>query len=342
MFLRQSHRHFLLLPFILALAGFLFSLWHVFSPTNLFCITSGCTLFTSFTIKGFSLWWFGATLFGLLAFCALVGSSALGQALSGFALCIDCVLLLIMLLTAPCASCLLAACLLALCYASFRSQTDRSLSAKGEKYSLPLLLWTILFIANMGLVANTSLAPQPILAATHPEERIGNVYFSPSCPACRQLVQQMDQESIKKITWFAVAEQEEDIAAIAFMQQQIQMGRSLPQAFNAAYDAPPMDTLTLFSPSMLFLQLHLYINKAHVLRSGGVLPLVEVQGLPSFMTGKSQSAMPNIPHDAKNAAQTNTADVVLPLDLDIVNRCTDEKPCPEDASFQKHTGANKP
>ena len=328
MFVRQSARHFLLLPFALALLGAAFSLWNALYPTNLFCVTSGCTLFTSLTFKGISLWWAGLSAFALLGFIAALGYSQSGMGIAACILSLDCLLLVVMLLTAPCASCLVAATLFACIYWAFRLSAIKTRPGKQRDFSFLLLGWLVLFVANIGVVANTSVSVWTLVPASPKEQSLGNVYFSPSCPACRQLVQQMNPQDARRMNWFPVAEQEEDIAAIYAMQHAIEQGASIRQAFNSAYEAPALGILEHFRPSLLLLQLRLYSNKAHVLRSGGVLPLVEIQGTPSILLGKNQET----PNPVYEASPNNAPTPDLPLKLDIVNRCTDEEPCPDPLS----------
>ena len=92
----------LYLPLLIAVCGVLFSIWNAQDSASVPCISAGCTLYQSFTINGFSLWWGGVSIFTLLGLLALTGHAALGRWLSGLAVLLDCVLLGIMVLTLPC------------------------------------------------------------------------------------------------------------------------------------------------------------------------------------------------------------------------------------------------
>jgi hypothetical protein len=316
MFIRQPARHFQPLPFTLAVLGAAFSLWNAMSPANVFCFTSGCALFAEFTVGGVSLWWVGIGGFTLLAFGAILGSAPIGMILSGLGLGIDCLLLMIMLITAPCASCLVVAALLAMIYASFRNLALDSLPSRNRNYSLLLMFWLFLFISNLGVLANTVFTPWPIYRAANQEQLIANVYFSPSCSACRLLVQETDPIDADRINWYPVAENEDDISVIAAMHTQILQGKTVRQAFNFAYNTQrPESGQILLRPEIMLLQMRLYMNQAHVLRGQGMLPMIEYQGVPAFMISKASSS----------ARGENQPDAV-PISSGF-NRCGDSENC---------------
>ena len=106
----------LYVPLLLAICGILFSVWNAQDAGSVPCISSGCTLYQTFSVNGFSLWWGGVVIFTLLGLLALTGHGVLGRLLSGLAVLLDCVLLGIMILTLPCLACMAVALLLALSY----------------------------------------------------------------------------------------------------------------------------------------------------------------------------------------------------------------------------------
>jgi hypothetical protein len=231
---------------------------------------------------------------------------------------IDCLLLAVMLITAPCASCLVAAALLALIYACFRALALDNMPSRHRNHSLLLLSWLCLFVANLGVLAHITFTPWPIYAAENKDQFVANVYFSPSCPACRQLVQHIDQAEAARMNWYPVAENEDDISVIAALHEQIRQGKTMRQAFNSIYDAPQLDpTRMLLSPEILILQIRLFINHAHVLRSEGILPLIEYQGAPAFLIPKPHTPPPGV-GQSRN----------LPISPDLL-RCTSSEDCPE-------------
>ncbi len=57
----------LYVPLLLAVCGILFSVWNAQDAASVPCISAGCTLYQSFTVNGYSLWWGGVGIFTALA-----------------------------------------------------------------------------------------------------------------------------------------------------------------------------------------------------------------------------------------------------------------------------------
>lgn len=144
---------------LIAVCGVLFSIWNAQDAASVPCISAGCTLYQSFTVNGFSLWWGGVGIFTLLGLLALTGHAGPGRWLSGLAVLLDCVLLGIMVLTLPCMACMAAALLLALSYAAFRSAASSAETRRVRRVSPLLALWGLLFILNIGGLVRSEIQP---------------------------------------------------------------------------------------------------------------------------------------------------------------------------------------
>ena len=154
-----------------------FCIWSALGNEVNLCVTSGCALFQDTSIAGISLWWAGGVMFAALGAAALMGAAPLGMILAGLALLGDIGLLLLMSVTAPCVSCLIVACLFAMIYAGFRQAAHRSHSGLPNDKpgrSLLLVVWSVLFVVNVGTALRTLSAAtavtlglaEPITAAT--------------------------------------------------------------------------------------------------------------------------------------------------------------------------------
>lgn len=281
-------RSILIFPAILALLGALFCAWNSLDSGSVPCITEGCTLFQTFTIGGFSLWWAGVGLFSLLTLLALVGAAGACWFISGLALSVDCMLMVIMLLTAPCFACLVVAVMLALCFWRFREEflhpSAPGRSSRNGSKSWLLALWGILFVVNLGLATRSAVTPWPIQTPQENAPAV-NIYFSPSCSACRQLVLGMPATEAEQVAWFPVVEEGQGLYIIDSMHKSILEGVPLDKAFTTAMESPaPTLWASLTSPRLLVLQFRLWVNQAHVLRAGGAtLPMVEFRGVPEAL-----------------------------------------------------------
>lgn len=294
----SQEQRFLPLPFFLALAGILFSLWNLWGDASALCVTEGCALFSDFSLAGISMWWLGVAGFSVLLLVAIPGFSGLGVALAGLGVALDCLLLVIMLVTAPCFSCLLIGLLLAFTFAAFRWAFRQEQHLRGPASLSPLLVvWTLLFVVNGGGVVRDAASPW---ALAGPSGQTGtaapaavHIYFSPSCSACLTLARSYDAARVGAAVWYPVAENGRDLLIIDDMSHRMDEGAPLGQALDAALAAAPaqVPTFALARPGMLWLQLRLWRNSAHVLNAGSPrLPFVEIHGLPAGLTSAPSTA----------------------------------------------------
>lgn len=270
----------------IALLGLVFCVWNA-SDSSTFCVTNGCSLYADTTIIGISMWWFGCAAFASLAFLALLRKLFWGMVLANLYILCDCVLLLILALTAPCGACLIVAFFFALSCWSFRSAYYRE---KRQRRSFPILLvlWVCLLSLNLGLLFHDSIGSWSIYGN---EDAPVQIYFSPSCAACRQLVEAVNDTS-SEVVLYPVSENNADTAIILTMRKNIESGMRPYEALGNALDNTPHEGWSAYaSPSRLYYGLRLTRNQAHVRQSGAnILPYVEFRGLPHSLIKPAQSA----------------------------------------------------
>ncbi len=332
----RSTRPFPLAAAALCLAGLLFCLWVFFTGGRQLCLTDGCSLFQDFSLAGISLWQAGSVLFVVLLILALLRLSRAAFLLAALALAADVLLLIIMVFTAPCVNCLIVGALIALSFLAFRRD---SVPFRAPRSALATL-WLVLFIVNFGGVLRDLAEPwSPMPEAGQTSVQ---VYFSPSCPACRTLLSQAD--TLTDARWYPVPEDTRDIWLIASMSEYLRQGAHLREAVEKAQQSvPPLPDfnedvslrLGLLRPDMLLLQVRLWRNHAHVLAAGSDrLPFVEFMGLPSFLTAPRKSA-PKLSAPAEVPQNTIPE---LP-GLGVAGFCDgeSEEPC-EDGAMPSATG----
>lgn len=289
--------------------GLIFSLlglgWCIFMSlgigTELVCITSGCQVVENVRIFGISPWWAAVALFGLMSLIALLRLRALASLVALFFLLGDCLFLLVMLFLAPCTNCLILALILFCAWISLRSKFTTLVVPRRIFAGVMGGLWLLLFLLNLGPVLNEIIAPRQLLS--HPNSSV-SVYISPSCPACIQAVRAFD----KAATFYAVAEDEADLAMIADLEARLAAGQGLAAALDeiteqrlaGAYKAPQLSFwqgLSLRFASMR--------NQARLSRLGyNAVPVIMFEGLPAHWA-RPRSASPALP-PAQPSGQPST------------------------------------
>ncbi|WP_165175028.1 hypothetical protein [Desulfovibrio sp. ZJ369] len=329
----------------IALLGAAFCIWSAFGNDVNFCVTAGCSLYQDFTLGGISLWWAGCVTFALLALTALLGAATLGRAVAGLALLGDTCLLLLMALTAPCVSCLVAAVLFALSYLSFRQAEARSGRGREPRTRRSLLLWVwaALFIVNVGAVARSQAALWPI--TENGDEASVRMFFSPSCPSCREGVALLSGHV--DVAFYPLAENDNDIYKVANMRRLLDTGMNLAEALAQSQEVARPSGLAAWSPDLLWLRFRMLRNKAHVFSSDAqTVPFFEYHGLPAMLVKQSKhssprsqatppqapaspfSAEPPMPDRPSAVPPQPGADATLPLEPQVAGQCGGPTPCP--------------
>lgn len=326
----MSHdsKRFLTIPFLLALFGVIFSLWNSLGDPSVLCVTEGCSLFQNFKIAGISLWWVGVGSMALLALSALIGLVKTGLFLSCMGLLLDTILLVIMLSSAPCLNCLIIGLILALLYLSFRSLFYKRQRNPRKSMPLAFYIWAFVFILNLGCLIQDTIKPWGLpVNNLQTSEAPVQIYFSPSCPACLNLIESLGQGgSPQYFAIYPIAENSQDILVIDALYSKMQKGLPIAQALTEArageYKLTPD---LLLQPHLIWLQLKLWRNNAHVLSAGSDrLPFVEFRGSPAILMQQA-AAKNQQSHNASESAQEF---------LTVTGFCFGEEPCAEESAPQ--------
>ena len=332
-------RPVLVQPLLMALLGLAFCVWSAFGNDINFCVTAGCTLYQDTTVGGISMWWFGAGAFGLLGTFALAGAVGLGRFCSALALLGDICLLALLAATAPCLLCLIAAIFFALTYRAFRRsvqpQAGLGRPAGNIAPSILLVVWTLLFIVNAGSVVRSQNDVWPLLddetdAAVH-------LYFSPSCPSCREAVEALSGRV--DVAFYPLAEGEIDVHKTQAMENLLGKGMSMAEALADVQNvAVPEGLWDKIRPELWFLRLRLLRNKAHVFGAGSSkVPFVEFRGLPASLVKQATprndrpeaSSRPQSVPALPEAPSGTPLDDKLPVELAPLTsgHCSGNRPC---------------
>ncbi len=268
------------LGLILSIIGLVYVLvMSVNAGREALCLTSGCTVVSDFKIFGISPWWAAALIFAAITVMCVLRMRLFAKVLASAFLFGDCIFLIIMFFIAPCTNCLGAALIIFATWAALR--LDRGTFVMPRRILAGTLggLWAVLFILNLGY-AISELPPTWGLQAQNGAEKKISIFFSPSCPACREAVNAFSDNAV----FYPVAENEADYAAIADMTKHMQEGLSPSAALDATLAAqaggdyiPP--DLSLWQHADI--KMKVMRNQAQVLRMGGdVLPVIVFKGLP--------------------------------------------------------------
>jgi hypothetical protein len=188
----------------------------------------------------------------------------------------DSVLLVVMLLTAPCFDCLVVAALMGCCYFTLRQQPiSDGWFTEEARASLLLPLWFGLFLGNAILALDEQV---PLYALGNTKTSDVNVYFSPSCPACREALLSLGNTA----ALYPVEEAEGDVDSIirlaALLKANVPIREALPRCLKRDEPGP----YTPFYERAL-LSVKLLRNKASLLRQGfRTVPLIQINGMPGF------------------------------------------------------------
>jgi hypothetical protein len=287
------------------------------APSGL-CATSGCLFLRDFSVAGVSPWWVGGAYFFFLAFFCLRGAWRLVWILSRLALFLDALLLLLMFFTGPCVNCLVAGVFFGLtAFAARPAPGGWFLEAPSQP--LLLMLWLGLFLGNAVLALDESL---PHLAMGNPARKEVRLFFSPSCPACREALTAIGPEA----ALYPVYEREGDLEAI--LRLSLLLDAHVPMAEAVARFRDSREILPeLTLPRRLMLEAQLLRNKVLLLRQGAdSLPLIQINGLPGAASrGQGRPGEPGAGGGVSGEGQSPD----FLRDLSTLNRCPQgaDKPC---------------
>lgn len=297
-----------LCAFLWALAGALLSLYGAFFKAEALCITAGCELLQGFGGVESFFWWLGAGTFAFAAFLCARNSAKLVALLASLCLAADCVLLGVMAYTVPCVPCLsVALCFLGLFVCTtggaWRNSGDLGGSAenaqqigKYEKFPLEsvgrvgrfvfLALWLMLFSPNALHAVQENVGGWCLYGS---KTAALKVFFSPSCPACREAVLALGEKPNKNIAFYPVAKNDNDITSLNTMEEEIAGGSSMSAAFLIAVNDPVLQARSVPFWRKISLQLRTLQNQALLMRLGvHSLPALVSSGVPkAFLPQRS-------------------------------------------------------
>jgi hypothetical protein len=281
------------------------------------CSTSGCLILRDFSVAGVSPWWAGGAYFFFLAVFCLRGAWRLVWFFSRLALFLDAVLLLIMFFTGPCVNCLILGVFFGLtAFAARPAPGGWFLEAPPQL--LLLLLWLGLFLGNAALALNESIPHLVMGNAARKEIRL---FFSPSCPSCREALLAIGPEA----ALYPVQDREGDLEAILRLSAMLEAKTPMAEAVARCRDPrEPLPELSSFR--RLTLRIQLLRNKILLLRQGvDSLPLIQINGLPGAALAPQNT--PQGDSGRVPSGEANSLDFLK--DLSTLNRCPQgsETPC---------------
>lgn len=255
-----------------ALAGTLFAVAAGLGGANKLCLTQGCSLYKDVTFLGVSLWWWGAAGFVVMGALSLLGKLRWAYVLACAGLAIDCVFLAWMAASVPCINCLV----IGLIFFSLFLTLAVTVAAR---HVAPLALgvaWLMLFTPNIFAAGQELAGPWSIRGDGDAPVR---VFFSPSCPSCREALKGLLMNGEGNLGFYPVAEDEADVLRLATLQRELQNGAPFAKAFAASRD--PKAAPDLGSSEMLALRLGLLRNKVALARMGAPkIPVILMLGVP--------------------------------------------------------------
>lgn len=274
--------------FLLAALGAAFCAWAAIAPAESLCVSTGCSLYRDLTFWGLPLWWYGTGAFSLLALFCIFGKQAAARGFVWLMLAADTALLTLMALTAPCAACLVVAALIAGAFVAIPGELRRD---RQQRVSILLLVWGGLFFANGAALATERTGAWNLQG---PDNAPVTLYFSPSCPACRQAIAALAGAAPDTVAYRPVAENDDDILIIEQMRRAVEQGASVADALHKVVDAPTTATnpaMPLFEQARL--RWKLLRNKARVLSTGADrLPVMQIAGMPRLPFGHGADGTP--------------------------------------------------
>jgi hypothetical protein len=210
----------------IALAGFLFCILSALGITDPICLTKGCEVYKEYTVAGISLYWIGASVFLLLGLMVLwIANYRFLAIFTGLSLIGNFFFLILQFLLWPCTNCLIVAALIGAFAWNLSFHVKPGLR-------ILCTLWLFLFLANLLLLAKDSVPPWPVMGKNNAEIQ---VFFSPTCPACQQVVENFLGRSdlAPHVAFYPLAKDDDDRQRIKLLVQNLKQGMQPAEAFAA-------------------------------------------------------------------------------------------------------------
>ena len=256
-----------MLPLLVSITGFLFSLAARSGGLGGYCSDSACELTFTFTILNISLWYWGAGFFAATVILLLLRKKKTAYQLTLAALIIDSLLLALMFFLLPCLLCLVVGLILLLLFFSLYL----SLEEATAKPKIVLVVWVFFFAPNFMAVMEGASTPWPIYQGAKAQTVI---YFSPTCPACKSVITRFATEAEDALVLYPIVNSPGDYDKLIAMARMLESGRRLTEVLHALEQKTPMAEDLPFSDRLQF-GWRLLRNKIHLSRIGsGRVPLV--------------------------------------------------------------------
>jgi len=278
------------LAVFIPLAGAIYCVAAALGAVDALCFTQGCAAFQNVQILGFSLYMYGAGAFLLLAALSLFQQRHLGYKISFAFLMADSALLIWMGFGPACSSCLIAGLFFALSFGAIA--WARKKENPWTSFVSPILcvtLWFFAFSPNVFSVVKESMKPWAIYG-----NGSAQVYFSPTCRACIDLVFEIIDTDPESAAFYPIAKNAPDKKIIARMFDFIEKNDTMRAAFSKSImrGTPDPDFGVIDS---LKLKWRLFSNKTRLLQIGSQrVPLI-ISNRAISKGAISKRAIPNRP-----------------------------------------------
>lgn len=227
---------------VLSISGALFCLLNALG-IDTFCTTSGCAMAGEYEVMGISLYWFG--FLGFLVFSGLLffGNSLILLAYISFVLFVDAILLIVLAFISPCLSCMVVGLFFALLWMGTVYYAEFSRSVKAGLTPI-MLIWFMFFSGNTINIAGEFMGPVPVYGEKNADI---HVFFSPSCPACKEMVAEVVESSKESLALYPVKIAPEDIKGVCAFKCVYGDSNDIGQALNACYSMDCEEDTSFFA-----------------------------------------------------------------------------------------------
>lgn len=218
---------------IVALLGLLVCAGLATHSISMGCATSGCSVYAGYAFAGLNFYHWGAMFF-LAAFIAslLTRTAPLRFAIATVALIADAGFLLYQIFFWPCTNCLFVALIIGVLAVAVHLEGATAPFFLKKTLKGAFLAWFVLFMAaSLGAVKEICTAPW--VASTFTEQAKTTVYFSPTCPSCQKVVEDLLYSPVaKQIAFVPIAKNKEDSRRLAALPKEDIMRADIKRLFG--------------------------------------------------------------------------------------------------------------
>jgi hypothetical protein len=207
---------------LLLLAGMVLCLAASYGFTEALCITEGCRIYQGYSFLGFSLHAWGAAAFGV-GLILLRCNMPVYRRFLHLCLWAEIVLLSIQAVYLPCSECLLVGLIWGL------------LALLEIRERVSVKIWSAVFLAALVFLGKDLLHPWPVYGRA---DAAMQVYFSPSCKACRGEIEKLltgGEAGREQVAFIPVALEADDCQRVYSLQHVLNQTLNLDQAFQACW-----------------------------------------------------------------------------------------------------------